>query len=155
MTGRALRATLLAAAAVVATLAWPGSPAGAATGSITGIGGKCLDVSGANTANGTAVQLWTCNGTAAQSWAVGTDGTLRALGKCLDVPGGSVADGAKLQIWDCNGTGAQSWRVEATHDVVNAQANKCLDATGNSSADGTRVQIWTCTGAANQKWTTP
>ena len=29
----------------------------AATGQITGYGGKCVDVAGANTANGTAVQL--------------------------------------------------------------------------------------------------
>jgi beta-glucanase (GH16 family) len=125
------------------------------TGPITGIGGKCVDVAGANTANGTPVQLWDCNGTGAQQWTIGTDGTIRALGKCLDVSGGSVADGARVQLWDCNGTGAQRWTVTAARDIVNPQANKCLDATGNSSASGTRLQLWTCTGGANQKWTTP
>ena len=48
------------------------------TGPITGIGSKCVDVASASSANGTAVQLWTCNGTGAQSWTVGSDGSLRA-----------------------------------------------------------------------------
>jgi hypothetical protein len=126
----------------------------ATTGVITGYGGKCVDVAAANSANGTAVQLYTCNGTTAQQWIVGDDGTIRALGKCLDVTGGSTADGAKVQIWDCNGTAAQRWVANAGQ-LVNPQANKCLDATGVSSADGTLLQIWTCTGGANQKWTLP
>jgi len=128
---------------------------GGRTGQITGIGGKCVDVSGANTANGTAVQLWDCNGTGAQQWTVGTDGTIRALGKCLDVSGAGTANGTVVQLWDCNGTGAQQWTVTAAHDIVNPNANKCLDATGSGTANGTRLQIWTCSGTANQKWTTP
>ncbi|MFD0576869.1 glycoside hydrolase family 19 protein [Dactylosporangium darangshiense] len=152
-----LRRVLVAAAAAVlgAFILIPDTAAAAGTGAITGYGGKCVDVSGANTANGTKVQLWTCNGTNAQSWTVGTDGTIRALGKCLDVSGGSTADGAKVQLWDCNGTGAQQWVANAARDIVNPQANKCLDATGPSSADGTPLQIWSCGGGANQKWTVP
>ena len=65
------------------------------TGPITGLAGKCVDVAGASTANGTAVQLYTCNGTGAQQWTRGTDGTLRALGKCLDIAGPSTADGTR------------------------------------------------------------
>ncbi|QFZ22194.1 glycoside hydrolase family 16 protein [Saccharothrix syringae] len=118
---------------------------------ITGIGGKCLDVAGANPANGTPVQLYDCNGTAAQQWTRQGD-TIRALGKCLDAASGGTADGTLVQLWDCNGTGAQRWAVSGANDIVNIQANKCLDAQNNSSANGTRLQIWTCTGAANQKW---
>ena len=128
---------------------------GGATGQITGFGGKCVDVAGANPANGTRVQLWDCNGTAAQRWTRSTDGTLRALGKCLDVSGGSTANGARVQLWDCNGTGAQRWTYTAARDLVNPQANKCLDATGPSSANGTPLQLWTCAGTANQKWILP
>jgi len=149
-------ATVVLGAAVLGTVVLaPRSPAFAATGAITGFGGKCVDVSGANSANGTRVQLWTCNGTNAQNWTLGTDGTIRALGKCLDVSGGSTANGARVQIWDCNGTGAQQWIANAAHDIVNPQSDKCLDATGVSSADGTPLQIWSCTGGANQKWTVP
>ena len=110
--------------------------------------GKCVDVAGASTANGTAVQLYTCNGTAAQQWTRGSDGTLRALGKCLDIAGPSTANGTlgppvglphrqPRQKWTYNG---------AASDLVNQFAGKCLDVTGNNSADGTRLQIWTCTG---------
>jgi beta-glucanase (GH16 family) len=132
-----------------------GGGGGSATGPITGYGNKCVDVAGANTANGTPVQLWDCNGTGAQRWTVGTDGTIRALGKCMDVTAGSTANGAKVQLYDCNGTGAQQWRVSAANDIVNPQSNKCLDATNWGTANGTRLQIWDCTGGANQKWHVP
>ncbi|WP_082317537.1 ricin-type beta-trefoil lectin domain protein [Streptomyces sp. NRRL WC-3549] len=131
-----------------------GQPGGGG-GPITGLGGKCVDVAAAGTANGTAVQLYDCNGTAAQQWSVGGDGTIRALGKCLDVASGGTANGTQVQLWECNGSAAQQWATPAARDIVNPQADKCLDATGNSSANGTRLQIWTCTGAANQKWTAP
>nr|WSY49627.1 family 16 glycosylhydrolase [Streptomyces sp. NBC_00886] len=125
-----------------------------ATGvAIKGLAGKCADVAGANSANGTAVQLYDCNGSAAQQWTVGSDGTIRALGKCLDVTGGATADGTTTQLYDCNGSAAQQWAVSSANDIVNPQANKCLDVTGNNSANGTRLQIWTCSGGANQKWT--
>ncbi|MBC2868433.1 lectin [Streptomyces mexicanus] len=120
---------------------------------IRGLAGKCVDVAGANSANGTPVQLYDCNGTAAQQWTVGSDGTLRALGKCLDVTDNGTADGSTVQLWDCTGGPNQKWVVTDAHDIVNPQANKCLDVTGNNSANGTRLQIWTCTGGANQKWT--
>ncbi|MFR9727427.1 ricin-type beta-trefoil lectin domain protein [Streptomyces sp. MS19] len=137
-------------------LALSAAPASAAaTGQITGIAGKCVDVAGASTANGTAVQLYDCNGTAAQSWTVADDGTIRALGKCLDVTGNGTANGAQLQLWTCTGAANQRWSVSAARDIVNPQADKCVDATGQSSANGTRLQLWTCTGTANQKWTVP
>jgi beta-glucanase (GH16 family) len=125
-----------------------------ATGvAIKGLAGKCVDVNGASSANGTAIQLYDCNGSAAQQWTVGSDGTIRALGKCLDVNAGGTADGTKVQLYDCNGSAAQKWAVSSANDIVNPQANKCLDVTGNNSANGTPLQIWTCSGGANQKWT--
>ena len=116
----------------------------AEAGPITGIGGKCVDVAGANPANGTAVQLWDCNGTAAQRWTI--DGAaIQALGKCLDVAAASHADGARVQLYDCNGTGAQQWRASEGR-LVNTGSGKCLDA------NGARLQLWACTGATNQVW---
>ncbi|MFC8256828.1 RICIN domain-containing protein [Streptomyces sp. NPDC057291] len=148
-------ALLLAAGASLVTLPATASAAATATGAITGLGGKCVDVAGASAANGTAVQLYDCNGTTAQQWTVGTDGTIRALGKCLDAKDNGTANGTQLQLWDCSGAANQKWSVSAAHDIVNTQADKCMDATGNSSANGTRLQIWTCSGTANQKWTAP
>lgn len=128
-------------------------PAGG--GQITGVGGKCVDVNAASTANGAAVQLYDCNGTTAQQWTVGSDGTIRALGKCLDVTSAGTANGTTVQLWDCNGSNAQKWSANGSQNLVNAGSGKCLDATGNSSANGTRLQIWTCGSGANQKWTLP
>jgi hypothetical protein len=125
------------------------------TGPITGIAGKCVDVAGANSANGTAVQLWTCNGTTAQSWTIGSDNTLRALGKCLDVTSAGTANGTVVQLWDCNGTGAQIWQSQPNGTLRNPSSSRCLDATGQSSADGTRLQIWDCFGGSNQVWRLP
>jgi len=130
------------------------SGGGGGGSAITGIGGKCVDVAGANSANGTAVQLYDCNGTAAQQWTRNGN-AIQALGKCLDVSGGGTASGTVVQLWDCNGSGAQQWAISGAKDIVNIQANKCLDASGNSSANGTRLQIWDCNGGANQKWNGP
>jgi hypothetical protein len=62
-----------------AATSWLGAGGGSAppsggtrTGRITGLGGKCVDVSGAGTANGTPIDLYTCNGTNAHSWTVGS-----------------------------------------------------------------------------------
>ncbi|MCC5475582.1 lectin [Streptomyces barringtoniae] len=152
---RPLPAAVSVAVLALSTGLLTASPAQAATGNITGLAGKCLDVAGANSADGTPVQLYDCNGTNAQQWTVGTDGTIRALGKCLDVTGNSTADGAKVQLWSCTGGANQKWTVTAAHDIVNPQANKCLDVTDNNSANGTRTQIWSCSGGANQKWNAP
>ncbi|MEQ4300198.1 glycosyl hydrolase family 18 protein [Plantactinospora sp. B6F1] len=141
--------------AIYDTVLGGGTPPGGRTGQITGIGGKCVDVAAASTANGTAIQLYTCNGTDAQRWTVGTDGTLRALGKCADVTAAATGNGAKVQLYDCNGTGAQAWQAQANGTLRNPASNRCLDATDNSSADGTRLQIWDCFGGANQVWRLP
>jgi glucosylceramidase len=138
-----------------ATFTWQGTPGnggGTGGGAITGLAGKCVDVAGASSADGTAVQLYSCNGSAAQQWSRPGDGTLRALGKCLDIKDRGTADGSQLQLWSCAGGANQQWTYTAGRDLVNPATGKCVDVTGNTSADGTRLQIWTCTGAANQKW---
>ena len=61
--------------------------------------GKCLDVWGGATANGTPVQIWDCNGSGAQVWQVTAYNQLRnpQSGKCLDVTGGNSADWTTLR----------------------------------------------------------
>jgi hypothetical protein len=148
---------VLCSAVVVGTLGAVGitSAMAASAGRITGLGGKCVDVAGASSANGTAVQLYDCNGSSAQTWTVGnTDYSIKALGKCLDVAAAATANGTKVQLYDCNGTNAQKW-TSSNGTLVNTGSGKCLDATGNTSANGTPLQIWTCTAAANQKWALP
>lgn len=139
-------------ARTTATFTWSGTGSPAPTGTVTGLAGKCADVAGADTANGTAVQLYTCNGTAAQQWTRPGDGTLRSLGKCLDISGPTNADGTVTHLWDCHTGSSQKWTVDGSQRLVNAYSGKCLDVAGNTSADGTRLQIWTCGTGANQKW---
>ena len=124
-------------------------------GEITGLAGKCMDIAGASTGNGTPVQLHECNGTDAQQWELLPDGTVQGLGKCLDVTGGATNDGATVQIYDCNGTGAQQWGVTPDGSIINAQSGKCLDVPAKATADGTQLIIWTCHGEENQRWTPP
>ncbi|MFC3894031.1 ThuA domain-containing protein [Lentzea rhizosphaerae] len=124
------------------------------TGRITGGSGKCVDVAGGSSADGTKIQLWTCNTNAGQQWTV-SGNTLRALNKCMGVAGGSTANGAQVQLMTCNGSGSQNWTAGANGSLVNQQANRCLDANGGSSADGTQLILWTCHGGTNQRWTLP
>jgi hypothetical protein len=130
-------------------------PPTGSTGPITGYQGLCADVRGANPANSTPVQVYTCNGTSAQQWTVVAAGnTLHALGKCLDIVGGGTANGTKVDLYSCNSTGAQVFTPQSNGSLLNPQSGKCLDDTG-SGGSGTQLQIWACTGGANQKWTLP
>jgi lysophospholipase L1-like esterase len=121
----------------------------------SGIAGKCADVSNSGTADGTAVQLWSCNGTGAQTWTFApvTGGAVRALGKCLDVSNGGTANGTKVQLWTCNGSAAQRWLPGANASLVNPQSGRCLDDPGSSTTDGARLQIYDCNASAAQSWT--
>ncbi|MFD5831576.1 ricin-type beta-trefoil lectin domain protein [Lentzea sp. NPDC060358] len=146
-------------AGAMATFTWPGTldpgpPPTGRTGAITGLGGKCLDVTDGSTANGTLPQLWTCSSGPNQTWTLSSDGTVRGLGKCLDVTGNGTADGTAVQLWDCFGGGNQRWTA-SNGTLVNAGSGKCLDVTGNNTADGAKLQIWSCTGGANQRWAVP
>jgi Beta-1,3-glucanase/Ricin-type beta-trefoil lectin domain len=122
--------------------------------SLSNANGLCLDDRSSSTANGNAIQIYTCNGTAAQQWTyVEAGSTLHVLGKCLDIPGGATANGTKLQLWDCNNTGAQVFIKRADASYYNPQSGRCLDDPGWSSTPGTQVQIWDCNGSGAQRWT--
>ncbi|WP_406290771.1 RICIN domain-containing protein [Streptomyces sp. NBC_00209] len=149
----ALSALLAAAGALVAL---GSGTAGAATpGALTNTGnGKCLDVTGGSTADGTLAQMWTCYpGSQNQSWTLNSDGSLTAKGKCLDLAANGTANGTAVHLWTCYGSVAsQKWRLTSAGDLVNTAANKCLDIKDNSNADGARLQVWDCAGTGNQKW---
>lgn len=132
-----------------------GGTGGSGTGPITGYDGLCVDVRGANSANFTPVQVYTCNGTNAQQWTVVEAGsTLHALGKCMDINGGGTADGTTVDLYDCNNTAAQVFIPQSSGALYNPQSGKCLDDTGYGGS-GTQLQIWDCTGNANQQWKLP
>jgi len=132
-----------------------GSGGGSTAGPITGYDGLCADVRGANSADFTPVQVYTCNGTTAQQWTVVAAGsTLHALGKCMDINGGGTADGTTVDLYDCNSTAAQVFIPQSNGELYNPQSGKCLDDTGYGGS-GTQLQIWDCTDNANQQWKLP
>ena len=127
-----------------------GGPGGGST-LVSGASGRCLDVPGGTTANGTQPVIWDCNGGANQRWTF-SGSSIQALGKCLDAPLNATA-GAKAQIWDCNGGTNQQWTLASDGTVRGTQSGLCLDVDHNLTANGTVVLLWTCSGAANQRWT--
>jgi serine protease AprX len=139
----------------VAGNGWTGAGGTVATGQISGYAGKCVDISGANTANGTAVQLYDCNNTGAQYWSLELNGTVKALGKCLDVVSQATGNGTKAHLWDCHGGPSQQWRVDSNRHLVNANAGRCLDIPNWATTSGTQLQLWDCADQDNQRWMVP
>ncbi|WP_369188640.1 arabinofuranosidase catalytic domain-containing protein [Streptomyces sp. R08] len=123
-------------------------------GTITGPGGKCVDVAADDTGgNGAAVQLWDCQTYAEdQHWQHNADGSLSTIGRCLDIVGNGTADGAKVELWDCNGVGGQKWVQQADGSLLNPQSGRCLDSPNGATTNGTRLQIANCNGTAAQKF---
>ncbi|MFG1811345.1 arabinofuranosidase catalytic domain-containing protein [Streptomyces sp. NPDC049040] len=123
-------------------------------GTITGPGGKCVDVAADDTgSNGTGVQLWDCQTYAEdQHWTHNANGSLSTIGRCLDIVGNGTAAGAQVELWDCNGIGGQKWVQQADGSLRNPQSGRCLDSPNGNTGNGTRLQIWDCNGSAAQKF---
>jgi hypothetical protein len=113
----------------------------------------CIRTSG--TANGSAIQVYTCNGNTGQKVTVAADGTLRLQGKCIDVPGSGTANGTKLDLWTCVGQGNQQWRVLGDGALVNPESGRCIDDPGSSTTPGTRLDIYSCLYSKNELWRLP
>jgi len=132
---------------------------------VVGVGsGKCVDARAAATANGTAVQQYTCNGSAAQSWQfTATDsgyytiGVSSAPNQVWDETGVSAADGALAQLWLYGGGSNQQWMPVAessgAYHFVNRSSGKCLDVPGASTADSVQLEQYTCNGTTAQSFT--
>ncbi|WP_425456964.1 RICIN domain-containing protein [Cohnella terricola] len=124
--------------------------------------GKALDVSGAGTANGTNVQIWTDNGTGAQKWTIyrNANGTYKLINVnstlALDVEGIGTANGTNVQVWTDSGNAAQTWNItrnaDGTYKLINPNSGKALDVASAGTDNGTNVQIWTDNGTDAQKW---
>src|SRR5690349_9919434 len=115
--------------------------------------GRCVDVPGSSTTNGTQVQLADCSGAGNQSWTYTSGKQLQVYGsKCLDANGQGTGNGTQVIIWDCNGQANQQWNVNANGTITGQQSGLCLDASGAGTANGTKIILWSCGGGANQQW---
>ena len=122
---------------------------------IKNIGGKCLDVNGADLGkNGGKVQIWECNQASNQKWSFDSQGRIHSQGgKCLDVSGDDLNKNAgKVQLWECNDAPNQKWSFDNRQRLHNA-GGKCLDIHGPElHKNGGKIQIWDCNDAPNQQW---
>lgn len=113
--------------------------------------GKCLDITGANTDNGTLAQIYDANGTDAQKFILKQIDNENYMPKSiapfeiipyidkekrLEAQYGHDSNGTKVQIYEKNGTNAQQWYIldngNGTWTVCN-NANGCklmLDVVG-------------------------
>ena len=115
--------------------------------------GRCLDVPGSATANGTQVEIYDCNGGSNQSWLLTPSKALVVYGtSCLDVTGASTTAGTYVEIYDCNGGTNQQWNLNSDGTITSVQTGLCLDVYGAGTANGTKIDMWTCNGGTNQQW---
>ncbi|WBQ03363.1 ricin-type beta-trefoil lectin domain protein [Kribbella sp. CA-293567] len=107
--------------------------------------GRCVDVPGFSTTDGTALDLWDCNGGGNQSWNHTAAKELRVYGnKCL-------TDGSPATIETCTGSTGQAWELQPDRSITSvARPGFCLAAAG--TANGSAVTVSACNGQSNQQW---
>ncbi len=125
--------------------------------------GKCLDVEGGNTLDGTNIFQWSCNGGANQKWRLedlGND-TSRlvnvATGKVADTANCATTDGTDIAQWSWLNNNCQKFRLvyTATGDyvrIVNENSGKVADVANCGTLNGTDVRLWTWLNNNCQQW---
>ncbi|MCW2861654.1 MAG: hypothetical protein JWP48_3362 [Actinoallomurus sp.] len=131
--------------------------------------GKCVDVRAAGTANGTAIQQYTCNNTTAQQFQFQyVDGPYLRVNnrnnaaESLDVTNRSTADNAPIQLWSYSGGKNQQWQLvpesSGAYHLANRNSapgqghSECLTVPGSSTSDGVQLQQSKCSGTASQSF---
>ncbi|WP_329303213.1 ThuA domain-containing protein [Streptomyces sp. NBC_00659] len=131
--------------------------------SLAGSGnGTCVDARSAGTANGTAVQQYTCNGTQAQQFQFrSTDSGYTRIAlrmnpqQVVDVTDRSTADNAPLQLWSWSNGQNQQWQPvkesSGRYHFVARHSGKCLSAAA-SAANSVQLTQRGCDGSAAQSF---
>lgn len=133
---------------------------------VNAVSGAVIDLSGANTAAGTVIQMYANNFTVAQAWrfvaaSLIDDGYYVVVNqssgnRVLDVAGGSSSAGARVQLYAANGTNAQKWFVRSlgngAYSLTAFVSGKALDVPSANASNGASVQQWDWNGSGAQKW---
>jgi hypothetical protein len=128
--------------------------------------GLCIGASGQGTANGTAVQMYTCaNGTyssqLSQEWifTAGSSGyyevsDANATGETWNVTGNGTTNGSLIQLWTYAGNSNEEFEPVSLgsgyYKFVGQGSGLCLDVPGNSTANSVQLEIYTCNGTTAQ-----
>jgi hypothetical protein len=125
--------------------------------------GKCLDINGSATVDGTPVVQQRCDGRENQNWRFVNIApaeyqiVLISSGLCLDVSGASQNDGARVKLSVCAGVTRknQLWRMSPTPNgmqkIISVNSSKCLDMP-LSALNLAPAQQWTCGPQKSQIW---
>ena len=121
-----------------------------------------LDVSGASTANGANIQLYTSNNTNAQKFIVKKldNGyyTITAFHskKLVSAKNSGTTNGTNVWQYASQGTTSQQWKIRYAgngyYTILGVQSGKALDVAGGKTANGTNVQIYTSNFTAAQRF---
>jgi Ricin-type beta-trefoil lectin domain len=119
---------------------------------LQGLAGKCLDVYGGVSDDGTDIILWPCHNGPNQQWRFARDGTIRGLaGKCLDVANATEDENAEIILYSCHGGPNQQWQL-FSDKTIRGLGGKCLDILGALSDEGNYVVLRSCNGGPSQQW---
>ena len=117
--------------------------------------GRCVDITGFNTDDGTRLQLYDCH---------------RQLEPEVELHEQHPGQPAERQVpqrqrrrhrqrhrgepVDVQRQRRAAVAVQSNGNIVNTQSGRCLDAVGRGTANGTQLQIYDCVagGQSNQQW---
>jgi beta-glucanase (GH16 family) len=125
--------------------------------------GKCVDARSSGTANGTAIQQYTCNSSFAQQFQFQptSGGYYRVNNRnnsaqVWDVSGVSTADNALIHLWSYVGGNNQQWLPVSEGGgfwhFVARHTGKCLDVPAASTANSVQLVQYTCNGTGAQSF---
>ncbi|MCU4675781.1 glycosyl hydrolase 53 family protein [Catenovulum sp. 2E275] len=126
------------------------------------VSNRCIDISGAGTANGDDALQWSCHNNDNQKWQfIATDSGYYQIkakhsGLCLDVNANSSVNGANVVQWTCSGGYNQQFIKEDMGDgyyrLKARHSGKCLDINAGGTSNGDSVIQWACHSNWNQQW---
>jgi hypothetical protein len=121
--------------------------------------GKCLDLEGANSSSGTAVQQWGCHADPAdmdnQMWYQDAQGRIHAkLNPELCIDASANSEGSNIYLYGCHDGANQKWLRGTNNSWRPASApDMAMDiSNGNNSASGDDSHLWTYHGGKTQMW---
>ncbi|WP_328471489.1 RICIN domain-containing protein [Actinoplanes sp. NBC_00393] len=129
----------------------------------SGASGKCVDVTGASTANSALLVQVACNAAATdQQWKVSAQFNLANVnsGRCIDVPSASTVSGTQLQQYGC-GDGLktnQQWTFTASsaasgkYLVKSVATGLCISNKDGSTAGNNPIVQETCSDISRMQW---
>jgi Glycosyl hydrolases family 16/Carbohydrate binding module (family 6)/Ricin-type beta-trefoil lectin domain-like len=128
--------------------------------------GLCVGASAQGTANGTALEMYTCaNGTyssqLSQEWIFTSASSgfyeaadANATAEAWNVVGNGTTSGSLMQIWSYSGNANEEFDPESLgngyYKFVGEGSGLCLDVPGNSTANSAQLDIYTCNGTTAQ-----